>query len=143
MISVSVNIQYKQLYRRIALFSTTADKLFSLRHLRLPKQKKAHLNRMHVKYSGSSPTPETGTPPSSFLQITETNPVFWYLDFNPFFSLSSAANQWQLRHSMRIFQNRSCHSGTSSLTPRQVARGFVSVTLCILVLCDHPTAGFP
>lgn len=39
-ISISVNIQYKQLYRRIALFSTTVDKLCSLRHLRLPKQKR-------------------------------------------------------------------------------------------------------
>lgn len=39
-ISISVNIQYKQLYRRIALFSTTADKLFSLRHLCLSKQKR-------------------------------------------------------------------------------------------------------
>lgn len=82
---------------------------------------------MHVKYSGASPISQTGTPPSSFLQRTKTNPVFWYLDFNLFFfffPLSSAANQWQLRHGMRIFQNRSCHSGTSSLTPRLVAKRF-------------------
>lgn len=54
---------------------------------------------MHVKYSGSSPRSETGTPPSSSLQRTKTKGIFWYLGFNLFFffvfsSESMAIKTW-------------------------------------------------